>query len=157
METEPYIAALTRMGLLKPGETPAIAPLTGGVSSDIVRANLESGPVCIKRALAKLKVEADWRAPVERSQYELRWMKTAAGIVPDAVPAILGEDREGGMFAMQFLPAAEYPVWKEQLRDGTIDAGTAAEVGRRIAAIPTCRRPRNGTRNAPSGWKAWYA
>jgi aminoglycoside phosphotransferase (APT) family kinase protein len=135
METEPYIAALARMGLLEPGEKPTVTPLTGGVSSDIVRVDLASGPACIKRALAKLKVEADWHAPVERSEYELAWMKTAAGIVPEAVPAILGEDREGGMFAMQFLPAADYPVWKAQLRDGQIAPATAGEVGRRIAAI----------------------
>lgn len=135
METEPYLAALARMGLLKPGELPTVAPLTGGVSSDIVRVDLAGGPVCIKRALAKLKVEADWQAPVERSHYELQWMKVAARIVPDAVPAILGEDREGGMFAMRFLPATDYPVWKAQLRDGQIDTATAAEVGRRIGAI----------------------
>ena len=135
MDTKPYLAALARMGLLKPGEMPNVAPLTGGVSSDIVRVDLASGPVCIKRALAKLKVEADWRAPVERNAYELQWMKTAGSIVPDAVPAIVGEDPEGGMFAMQFLPPADYPEWKSRLRDGQIDAVVAAEVGRRIAAI----------------------
>lgn len=135
MSNDPFLIALERMGLLQPGESPAIAPLTGGVSSDIVRVDLRSGPICIKRALPKLKVQADWHAPVERNQYEIEWMRTAAAINPQAVPKVLGEDRETGMFAMEFLDGERYPVWKTQLRDGEISMDTAREVGRRIAAI----------------------
>jgi len=135
MSNDPFLTALRRMGLLQPGESPAIAPLTGGVSSDIVRVDLQSGPICIKRALPKLKVEADWHAPVERNQYEIEWMRVAAAIDPRAVPKVLGEDRETGMFAMEFLDGERYPVWKNRLRDGEISLDTASEVGRRIAAI----------------------
>jgi aminoglycoside phosphotransferase (APT) family kinase protein len=135
METATYLAALVRMGLAGPAEQPPIAPLTGGVSSDIVRVDLARGPVCIKRALPRLKVQAEWRAPVERSRFEFEWMKAAGAVVPDAVPRILGEDPDAGMFAMEFLPPDRYPVWKTQLRDGVIEPATAAEVGRRIAAI----------------------
>jgi len=123
------------MGLLRPGEFPAVTPLTGGVSSDIVRVDLSSGPVCVKRARGRLKVEAEWRAPVERNRYEAGWMRIAAGIDPRAVPRVLAEDRESGMFAMEFLDEDRYPVWKTQLRDGEIALDTAREVGRRIAAI----------------------
>jgi aminoglycoside phosphotransferase (APT) family kinase protein len=130
-----FVTALARMGLLTPGETPRIAALTGGVSSDIVRADLARGPVCIKRALPKLKVQADWRAPVERNRWEVEWMRTAAAIVPDAVPAILGEDPEHGMFAMAYLAPDAHPVWKAQLRDGVVVPAFAAEVGRRIVRI----------------------
>ena len=135
MSNDPFLTALGRMGLLQPGEIPAIAPLTGGVSSDIVRVDLESGPICLKRALPKLKVQADWQAPVERNQYEIEWMRVAAGIDPRVVPKVLGEDRDTGLFAMEFLGADRYPVWKNQLRDGEISLDTASEVGRRIAAI----------------------
>jgi aminoglycoside phosphotransferase (APT) family kinase protein len=130
-----FAAALERMGLLSAGEVPAIAPLTGGVSSDIVRVDLRSGSICIKRALPKLKVAADWQAPVERNRWEVQWMKTTSAIAPDAVPRILGEDRDSGMFAMQFLEERDYPVWKLQLRDGLIHPGFAAEVGRTLALI----------------------
>ena len=135
MRNDLFLTALARMGLLQPGEHPAITPLTGGVSSDIVRVDLASGPICVKRALPKLRVEADWQAPVERNRYEVQWMQVAAGIVPAAVPRILGEDRQTGMFAMQFLDSATYPVWKAQLRDGEISADTARDVGRCVAAI----------------------
>ncbi|MBI3526814.1 MAG: aminoglycoside phosphotransferase family protein [Betaproteobacteria bacterium] len=135
MSNDPFLTALGRMGLLQPGECPAISPLTGGVSSDIVRVDLASGPICVKRALPKLKVQADWQAPIERNQYEIEWMRVAAGIDPQAVPKVLGEDRDTGMFAMEFLDGDRYRVWKNQLRDGEISIDTAREVGRRLAAI----------------------
>ena len=130
-----FRTALERMGLLAPGETLRLEPLTGGVSSDIFRIDLARGPICVKRALAQLKVLADWRAPVERNRYEVEWMRVAAAVVPQAVPVILGEDREAGMFAMDYLDPATHPVWKTQLRDGIVDAGTAREVGRCLARI----------------------
>jgi aminoglycoside phosphotransferase (APT) family kinase protein len=130
-----FVAALRRMGLIDAGETPAVHPLTGGVSSDIVRADLKGGPVCIKRALPKLRVAADWQAPVERNRWEVEWMRTAGAIVPAAVPRVLGEDREHGMFAMAYLDERTHPVWKSQLRDGVIDPAFAAMVGSCVARI----------------------
>ena len=130
-----FLVALARMGLLSEGESPVISPLPGGVSSDIVRADLRSGAVCIKRALPRLKVAADWQAPVERNRWEVEWMKTAGAIVPGAVPRILAEDRDSGMFVMEFLDERNHPVWKTQLRDGFIDPAFAAEVGRDLALI----------------------
>jgi len=130
-----FLTALRRMGLAGAHEHPVIQPLAGGVSSDIVRAQLARGPVCIKRALPKLKVQADWQAPVERNRWEVEWMRTAATVVSDAVPAILGEDAELGMFAMAYLDEAVHPVWKAQLRDGHIDPEFAGEVGACIARI----------------------
>jgi aminoglycoside phosphotransferase (APT) family kinase protein len=135
MHRDLVLSALTRMGLLRTGGQPAMSPLAGGVSSDIVRVDLDGGPICLKRALPRLKVQADWQAPVERNRYEVEWMRTAGRIVPGAVPSILGEDRESGMFAMEFLDPVSHPVWKAQLRDGEISLETAREVGRRVAAI----------------------
>jgi len=130
-----FVGALRRMHLIADDETPTVVPLSGGVSSDIVRADLRRAPVCIKRALPKLKVAADWQAPVERNRSEVEWMRIAATIVPDAVPRILGEDRASGMFAMAFLDEQAHPVWKTRLRDGIIEPSFAAEVGRRVALI----------------------
>src|SRR5688572_5826579 len=124
------------MGLLQPAHpAPAVVPLAGGVSSDIVRVDLDAGPVCVKRALPRLKVKADWQAPVERNRWEVEWMRTAARVEPNAVPRILGEDAAAGMFAMAFLDESSHPVWKALLRDGHIDPALAADVGRRVAHI----------------------
>ena len=65
------------MKLLRSGEHPAVVPLSGGVSSDIMRVDLERGSICIKRALPRLRVEAEWRAPIERNHYEAEWMRIA--------------------------------------------------------------------------------
>lgn len=136
-------AILERLGLVAPGELPRLEALTGGVSSLIVRADTARGPVCVKKALAKLRVASDWHAPVERSFAELAWLKLAGEIVPGAVPRVLGEDREAMAFAMEFLDPAGHPVWKSQLRDGTIDNATARAVAGRLARIhaATAARP----------------
>ncbi len=127
--------SLGRMGLLEPGEQPRLEPLTGGVSSLIVLAHTRRGPVCIKRALARLKVASDWFAPVERNTAEVAWMRAAGAIVPHAVPQILGEDREGRAFAMAYLEPAGHPVWKSQLRDGVVDRRVAASLAGTLASI----------------------
>ena len=71
------VDALRRMGLVGRGPLTG-RPLAGGVSSDIWKILLPDGPVCVKRALDKLRVDADWRAPVERNLYEARWMRSLA-------------------------------------------------------------------------------
>jgi hypothetical protein len=131
--------ALTRMGLLRPGEAFSAGTLAGGVSSDILRIDLPGRSpgftFCYKRALAKLKVAADWRAPVERNHAEAEWLRVAGELAPRSVPRILGEDARAGAFAMEYLSPAAHPVWKEELRDGNIQPATAAAVAGLIAAI----------------------
>jgi len=127
--------ALSRLNLRHNGQLPPFERLAGGVSSDIWRVDLPDGPICIKRALPKLRVEMDWRAPVERNAYEVAWMKTVRRIEPDAAPQILAHDASAGLFAMPYLDPAGYRVWKEELRQGRADQALAAEVGRRIGHI----------------------
>ncbi len=105
--------------------------LTGGVSSDIWRIDLPSGPICVKRALEKLRVAADWHAPVERNVFEARWMRHAAGFAP----RLLGQDAASGTLAMEFLSPENHPLWKNRLRDGIADAGFAARVAEALATI----------------------
>lgn len=129
------LAVLRRGGLLGLDGEPAGEPLTGGVSSDIWRVDLACGPVCVKRALARLKVAADWRAPLERSGYEADWMRVARGIVPAAAPPLLHVDAAAGAIVMPFLPPDRYRLWKAVLRDGEADEAVAAAVGARLAAV----------------------
>src|ERR1700689_2500869 len=120
--------ALRRMNLsgAKSGER-----LTGGVSSDIWRIDLPSGPICVKRALEKLRVAADWHAPVERNVFEARWMRCAAGFAP----RLLGQDAATGTLAMEFLSPENHPLWKNQLRDGIADPGFASRVADALVTI----------------------
>ena len=75
------VEALRSMALVSAHNEVRLTPLAGGVSSAIFRADLPSGVVCVKRALSRLRVAADWRAPVERNHYEAALMRVAGGIV----------------------------------------------------------------------------
>lgn len=127
---------LTGSGLVAANVSRRWSPLTGGVSSDIWRVDLGDGrTLCVKRALAKLKVAADWQAPVSRNAHEWAWIRFAAGVLPDAVPQPLAQDEAAGLFAMSFLDPADHPVWKQQLLDGQVSVATAAAVGRTVGLL----------------------
>ncbi len=130
-----FLDLLQNAGLAAADETPEFKELTGGVASDIWRADLRQGPVCVKRALAKLRVPQDWRVPVERNAFEAAWYETAAGIVPSSAPQVLARDPEAGMFAMEYLDPASFKSWKGELLKGRTDTGFAATVGRNLARI----------------------
>jgi hypothetical protein len=128
------IRALERMGLLAEGAPPPSGrPLAGGVSSDIWLLELPRGPVVVKRALGKLKVAAEWRAPVERNVFEARWMRLASAAAPGSAPELLGQC--DGMLAMAYLPPETHPLWKTELRDGRIAVAFAEQVGSALAQI----------------------
>lgn len=114
----------------------AIEPLTGGVSSDIVRIRMADGrDFCAKRALRKLKVASDWQAPLERNHYEVAWLQRAGAIVPDAVPKVLGEDRAAGVALLEYLPPERYRLWKSELLAGRVADGVAAAVAEVLGQI----------------------
>ncbi|MEI5527714.1 aminoglycoside phosphotransferase family protein [Streptomyces brasiliscabiei] len=121
--------------LTVPGETARWTPLAGGISSDLWRVDLPGRSLCVKRALAQLKVAADWRAPVSRNAYEWAWMRFASRHRPDNVPELLAHDAEAGLFAMAFLPPEQYPVWKAQLFGGQVEVATAAAVGELLGTL----------------------
>jgi aminoglycoside phosphotransferase (APT) family kinase protein len=127
--------ALSRMAIVDTHTPAKFVPLAGGVSSDIYRVETPGATFCVKRALPRLKVAADWRVPVDRNRYEIAWLETAAGILPGSVPRVLGVDTEGGAFAMAWLDPVHHPVWKAELRDGRIDPGYAAAVGERLGRL----------------------
>jgi aminoglycoside phosphotransferase (APT) family kinase protein len=126
--------ALDRMHLLD-GAQPCGERLTGGVSSDIWRIDLPDSSICVKRALSKLRVSADWQVPVERNLYEARWMRIASQAVPHVTPALLGQDDMTGALAMQYLPPKQYPLWKTLLRNGAVDVSFAADVAAALGQI----------------------
>jgi aminoglycoside phosphotransferase (APT) family kinase protein len=134
-DTAAIESSLRNAGLIPAGVAANFRALTGGVASDIWCVEAGETKFAVKRALAKLRVAADWRAPVSRNAAEADWLATASGIVPGCVPRILFHDPAAGLFAMDFLAPDRHPVWKTELRDGRADEGFAAKVGSRLAAI----------------------
>jgi aminoglycoside phosphotransferase (APT) family kinase protein len=136
IEAGDLIGPLRRMGLLKAGEPARLTPLTGGVSSDISLVEARGGRrFCVKRALPRLKVAALWEAPVERNAAEAAYLRAVARWLPHAVPRVLGEDRQAGWFAMDYLAPEDHPLWKTQLLAGVVEQDFAATVGRDLAII----------------------
>jgi aminoglycoside phosphotransferase (APT) family kinase protein len=131
---EGVLRLLRRSGLIAQSETPSFTALSGGVSSEIWRIDLAAGPVCVKRALPRLRVAQHWEAPIGRNRYERMWLEAAGAAVAGAAPRILASDDEAGLFAMQCL---DLPLWKELLRQGKADARFAGLVGTSLAAIHT--------------------
>lgn len=121
---------------ISPASPLLIEPLTGGVSSDIVRIQLPDGrQYCAKRALKKLKVASDWQAPLERNHYEIAWLRRAGAIVPGAAPEVIGEDAEHGIALLEYLPPADYLLWKSELLDGRADPRVAPAVAEALGRI----------------------
>lgn len=132
---EAICATMRRLNLIAEGERCVCEPLPGGVSSDIWRVTIGSVRYCLKRALPRLKVAQRWEAPVSRNRFEWRWIEVAGGICPDAVPKLVAQDRQAGLFVMDYLDPERYPSWKQQLRDGIILEGTARSVAERLVGI----------------------
>ena len=129
---EAVIGFLRASNLLGAG-APAAEALSGGVSSEIWRVETSNGPICVKRALPRLRVAQVWEAPVERNRFESEWFKVAGEAAPRAVPRVLASG--DGLFAMEYLPPARYPVWKARLRAGDADPAFAAKVGATLARV----------------------
>jgi aminoglycoside phosphotransferase (APT) family kinase protein len=138
------LEALRRCGLLGAQETAIFTPLVGGVSSDVFRVEAASGGVwAVKRSIPRLRVAAEWLAPVARAAGEVRWLKLVREIDPRLAPEVLCEIPEAFIFAMRFLDPADHPVWKEAMAAGGVDPAFAEAVGRDLARIhaATAGRP----------------
>ncbi|WP_293975717.1 aminoglycoside phosphotransferase family protein [Sphingopyxis sp.] len=122
---------LRAAGLVGEGDV-VLVPLAGGVSCDVWKVETPDGPIVVKRPLAQLRVDAEWHAPVERGQSEVRWLRRARAVNTSIVPEVLAE-LPGYGFAMRFLPGA--PVWKDELIAGRVDAAFAGAVGSSLAAV----------------------
>jgi len=135
-EPAPAIRAFVgRLGLVSDPAQARFTALLGGVSSDVWLVEEGERAFCVKRALEKLRVAADWRAPVERNLYEAAWLKGAARLQPGSAPQVIGEDSEAGMFAMEYLDARHHRSWKADLLAGRVDVAFASAVGRRLGLI----------------------
>ena len=126
---------LNQSGLISPGQTPLVERLAGGVSSDIWKVTAGAVPFCVKRALPRLRVAAEWYAPIARSATEVAWLRSVGGFMAGVVPTVLAADARRGVFAMEYLTPRAYEPWKTRLSRRVVASETAAGVGTRIAAL----------------------
>ena len=124
-----------KIGLANASQIQSVRPLSGGVSCDIAAIDLGTRTICVKFALPKLRVAADWYAPVRRNQSEYAWLQFVQTLIPGATPQLLGQDAELGGFAMEFIPAGQGYLWKTALLGGAKGRGEARKVGDKLGRI----------------------
>lgn len=124
---------VAELGLAAPEDVRSVRPLTGGVASDIALVELGDKTVCVKFALAKLKVAADWRAPVHRNAAEYAWLKFAAEAAPESAVRVLGRSEAQHGFAMEYISGEGVYLWKSALLDQAPNRGEAFAGGGPLA------------------------
>lgn len=122
-------ALVAELGLAPADRVGRVEPLTGGVASDIAALDLDGRRICVKFALAKLKVAEDWHAPVHRNRAEYAWLKVANAVNPDGAIGLYGRSEAQHGFAMEFIEGDSVYLWKERLLAGRGVDGEAARVG----------------------------
>ena len=139
---------LGELGIARADEIRKVTPLTGGVASDIARVDLADRAICVKFALPKLKVAADWRAPVHRNAAEYAWLQVAAKVCPAASVALFGRSEALHGFAMEYVAGADVYLWKQALLEEAPDRGEAGAVGDMLGRIHRASAARGFDRTA---------
>lgn len=104
-------------------------PLEGGVASDVRVIDTPEGPLVVKKALAKLKVAADWFSDPSRSMIEVAAIQAFASLGgAGTVPEIVWVQPDENCFAMRLVDP-RLRNWKTDLMAGQIDLATASRVG----------------------------
>jgi 5-methylthioribose kinase len=123
-ESDSFLELLRRDGLVRGAEA-RLTPLSGGVSCEIYLVEDGAERFVVKRALAKLKVKADWFADVNRNRHEWQYIRYVSRFLPEAVPALRHCSESGNYFAMEHLDGS-YVNWKQLLLAGDVNLAHAA-------------------------------
>ncbi len=103
--------------------------LGGGVSNHVLLVRAPGLHCVFKQSLERLRVEQEWLCRRDRIFRESQIMRALAALLPPgSVPAILLEDRENFLFAMEAAPEHAQP-WKSPLLKGEVDLNHAARAG----------------------------
>jgi 5-methylthioribose kinase len=117
------------------GEPCTARELGGGVSNTVLLVETGSSRFIIKQALPKLRVEQDWFCERDRILREADALRMLAPLLPpEAVPAVLLEDRENFAFRMTAAPVCA-ETWKAKLLRGDVDLETAEGTGHMLGCM----------------------
>tara|TARA_B110001454_G_scaffold209723_1_gene223502 strand:+ start:14225 stop:15148 length:924 start_codon:yes stop_codon:yes gene_type:complete len=104
-------------------------PLEGGVASDVRVIDTPDGPLVVKKALARLKVAADWFSDPSRAMIEVAAIEAFGDLGGrETVPEIVWVYPDENRFAMRLVDP-RLRNWKTDLLEGRIDIVTAGGVG----------------------------
>jgi len=126
---------LTELELISSEHTIVAYPLTGGVASDIALVRFDDQQLCVKFALPKLKVQAEWFAPVRRNAAEYAWLQVVSTIAPESSVKLLGHSHRLNGYAMEFLEGDDTYLWKSALLSEVPSCAEAAMVGKLVGQV----------------------
>ncbi len=121
------VAHLRGRGLVGPGPV-TVSALGGGVSNVVLAVDDGRRALVVKQALPRLRVEAEWTAPTDRTLTEADALVLTAAVTPGAVPAVVDRDDERHVLVLDRAPP-DWRDWKADLLGGTADAEVAARLG----------------------------
>jgi aminoglycoside phosphotransferase (APT) family kinase protein len=111
-----------------------LTPLSGGISCEIYLVEDGAEKFVVKRALAKLKVKADWFADTSRNRHEWEYIRYVAKFLPEAVPVLRHCSATDNYFAMEHL-SGRFLNWKQLLLAGNTNVEDASRAGNILAQI----------------------
>lgn len=136
IDQDNVIDFLRRSGRLAAGDSATACELAWGVSNIVLRVeSAGSGDLVIKQSRERLRTQADWFSRLDRIWREADVMRCLGPLLPaGAVPAILFEDRDNYLFAMEAI-ASDHLIWKAELLEGRLHPEVAAHMGDYLAAM----------------------
>lgn len=132
---------LAELKLATPDEVIDVRPLTGGVASDIFRVETRTRTYCVKFAIEKLRVEADWFAPLHRNAAEYDWLELVGALFPENVPRVFGRSETKHGFVMECITGRCVRQWKSDLLALGPRTGDAGAVGTLLGGIHAASAP----------------
>ncbi|GAA6208667.1 aminoglycoside phosphotransferase family protein [Cognatishimia sp. WU-CL00825] len=129
------VSIMEELGITRDTAIDDVIPLTGGVASDIARVEAGGRSYAIKFALPKLRVAADWHAPVHRNAAEYAWLKVVAELQPDSALALYGRSEKQHGFVMEFLTGDDVYLWKAALLNALPKRGEPEAVGALLGQV----------------------
>ena len=126
---------LADLSLAGPDDDLLVRPLTGGIASDVAVVETSNQKFCVKFALHKMRVTADWFAPIRRNRTEYLWLKFANSLAPENTPRLFGHSETAGGFVMEFLDGTDTHMWKSRILTGSPRVEYARTTGTLLGRI----------------------
>ena len=139
LDIEDFAELLTYLresGRIRPGETPRLTNLAGGVSNRTVLLERHNGEAWVlKQALHRLRVAVDWQSDPRRIEREALGMRRLAEIAPPgAITELIFLDPERHLLAMRAVPTP-HQNWKAMLLAGRLEPDHLRQFANLLASI----------------------
>lgn len=86
------------------------------------------GTVCVKQSLPHVRVDPQWRMPLDRTAFEAAWMQRVEALVPGHVPAFLSFDPDRFILVMECLTG--FVTLRQAVAAGADPVGPSRVIGR---------------------------